>query len=854
MFLLLAISLSSFAQNQPLVNGEEYEAYAARWNSAMKDVESRLGLSHNDFIAFQNFYKLRNDSMQLEFHRKIKQGKITEGNIEGYVAFIESQEIFYYKQYEQAKKDYPSSISEFADGRQAKPFSVCNPGCTNIDFSNGTLSGWNAFYAINNSTPTRDSITNITGGPCGAVTGAANDPNSNLGFGGGPDYQVSIAKPGNDPLAGSISRVYPGGTSGFSVRLGDSTNANQGVAILSQTFMVSAANANLTYEYAIFLENPTGSHSLTEQPFFSVVLLNPAGDTISHCLVYNVISSNAGKNGFDSVEYAPNFDYVYYKDWVQIFADLQGYTGQCVTIQFIAADCALGGHFGYAYVEASCSSLNVINSSPVLCGNGITLSAPPGANGYLWSGPVGGIVGPNNTQSILADSAGTYSVIVEPVTGQACADTLFLSIKKSDKPPIRDSVVSQVNIRCFGEKNGVVVAGATGGTAPLTYLWNNGSTTLSDTGLVADTYTLTITDSNGCQNKLIDTIKQPPLLVGAIASAQPMCPGKTATLVGAAKGGTHPYTYTWDSTIINQSFTVSPLVTTTYTLVVTDSNGCKAVPVPVTVKINPKPEINFTADSVVGCYPMCVTFTDRSKVSPDSITKWDWAFGDGDSSILRKPDHCFKKTGNFTISLKVTSNNGCASDTTITKMITTYNHPNPAFIENPQTTIILEPNILYTDKSTDEYGIVSWLWEINNQGITYDTLQNPPMVTYKDTGVQCTKLIVINKHGCVDSVTECVDIQPVYALYVPNAFSPNGDGKNDVFLPQGIGICGFDMYIYDRWGSPIFHTTDLYQGWNGVATHGTGIAQEDTYIYLINTIDCVHHDTHRYVGNVTLIK
>jgi len=261
----MLFSINSLAQNKPLLDGEEYEYYASRWKPAMKDVERRLGVSDNDFKTFQNFYRLRNDSMQLEFHRKIRQGKITDKNIDGYVAFIESQEMFYYKQYEQIKKDYPSSIDEYADGSQPKPFAVCNPGCTNIDFSNGTLSGWNAYYAINNSTSSKDSLTNFAGGACGAVTGAANDPNTN--FSGGNDYQVSIAKPGKDPLAPSVPRVYPGGTSGFAARLGDSTNPNQGVAILNQTFNVTAANSNLTYEYAVFLENPTG-HSFYEQPFF----------------------------------------------------------------------------------------------------------------------------------------------------------------------------------------------------------------------------------------------------------------------------------------------------------------------------------------------------------------------------------------------------------------------------------------------------------------------------------------------------------------------------------------------------------------------------------------------------------
>lgn len=855
LLVLLSFVLSSFgvyAQQHTVADEEEFERLADYWRLAMRDTKHRLGISDNDFNTFQNFYQLKNDSLRLNFIRKLRKGTLTEKNIDPYMASIVSQEMVYYKQFQQIKKEYPNSVGEYVTNDYKQPQAACNPGCTNIDFSNGTLSGWNAYYAVNSSTSSKDKITGVTGGACGAVTGAANDPNTNLG-GFGTDYQVEIMKPGKDPLAPAVQKVYPGGTSGFSVRLGDSTNPNYGVAELTQSFVVSPTNSNLTYAYAIFLENPSG-HTYTEQPFFSVVLLDSKGDTISHCLVYNVVSSNAAANGFDSVFYNQEGDYVYYKNWVQVFADLQGYIGQCITLKFTCADCALGGHFGYAYISASCSSLNVINSSKVLCGNGIKLSAPPGANGYLWSGPTGGIVGPNNTQTILADSAGTYNVIIEPVTGQACSDTLTIVVPKNNKPPMRDSIIMRKNVNCFGQANGVLVAGAKGGTSPLTYTWSNGPTAVIDTGLAAGTYTLTVTDSNGCQVQLTDTIKQPAKLISSIATAQPMCPGQTAKLVGSASGGVKPYIYTWDGMFTGQSYSVSPTTSTTYTLQVTDSNGCNAPPVVIDVKINPKPTVKFTADTLDGCYPACINFTDHSTAAPDSLSKWSWNFGDGDTSNSRKTSHCYEKPGSYNIKLYVVSDSGCAADTTITKMITVFSHPNAVITATPQVTSILEPNVVYTNKTTDEYGIITWQWQVNNAGITTDTTQNIPTITYKDTGWQCTRLIAVNQHGCVDTANICVDIQPVYAFYVPSAFSPNADGHNDVFLPQGIGICGFDMYIFDRWGTPIFHTTDLYQGWNGVADHGSKTAQEDTYVYLINTVDCVHHQGHRYVGNVTLIK
>ncbi len=159
----------------------------------------------------------------------------------------------------------------------------------------------------------------------------------------------------------------------------------------------------------MFLSNP--GHTFFEQPYFTVAVLDELGDTIPNCGVYNVVSG-LGIHGFDSVLYTgydgPNK--CYYRPWTIVNLPLKHYINQCVTIIFEAGDCSLGGHFGYAYVSSSCSPYGLIASSPALCGQKtVTLTAPPGATSYKWTGPPGNsIVGANNTQIITVDSAGTY--------------------------------------------------------------------------------------------------------------------------------------------------------------------------------------------------------------------------------------------------------------------------------------------------------------------------------------------------------------------------------------------------------------------------------------------------------------
>ncbi|HLF46509.1 MAG TPA: gliding motility-associated C-terminal domain-containing protein, partial [Chitinophagaceae bacterium] len=93
------------------------------------------------------------------------------------------------------------------------------------------------------------------------------------------------------------------------------------------------------------------------------------------------------------------------------------------------------------------------------------------------------------------------------------------------------------------------------------------------------------------------------------------------------------------------------------------------------------------------------------------------------------------------------------------------------------------------------------------------------------------------------------------AIYIPNCFTPNGDGVNDVFMPDGYGIDEqqFEMWIFDRWGNMIYYTEDLHKGWNGKANNGKEIAQIDTYVYKVRCKD-VMGNRHTFIGKVSLVK
>ena len=119
-----------------------------------------------------------------------------------------------------------------------------------------------------------------------------------------------------------------------------------------------------------------------------------------------------------------------------------------------------------------------------------------------------------------------------------------------------------------------------------------------------------------------------------------------------------------------------------------------------------------------------------------------------------------------------------------------------------------------------------------------------------------------NEYGCTDTVIKSLRVAEDFAIYIPNTFTPNRDGTNDVFNISGIGIDlnNFVMYIFNRWGEQIFDTHDLTEGWNGIPKNYKNpvfstnkIAQEEVYVYLVMLKD-IYEEPHRYVGNVNLIK
>jgi gliding motility-associated-like protein len=488
---------------------------------------------------------------------------------------------------------------------------------------------------------------------------------------------------------------------------------------------------------------------------------------------------------------------------------------------------------------------NVSNVTPALCSNSCDGSATINVTGgfpayqYSWStNPVQTTPTANNL------CAGTYSVIV--LDAFSCPDTVTVQITA---PTPLTMTAGPGQTICIGQSV-TLTASASGGTTPYTFNWSPTGPNVSPTGTT--TYSVSVTDAHGCQTiqQQITVIVHPPLSV-AISGNPVACMNANATLTANASGGNGgPYSFTWQPGNFTggNSYNIHPVSTTTYTVSVSDGCTTPAGTATFTVTVPALPVASFTYNDTAGCGHVCVDFTNTTPNTAATL----WQFSDGFTSTLSNPNHCFQP-GSFNATLIVTDNNGCRDTLTIPSAVTVHPNPVAAFALGPQPTTILEPNICFTDQSTND--VITWYWNFDDPNdLTTSTIQNP-CHAYSDTGTYCASLIVTNQYGCWNTTTNCLMIEPYFVLYVPNAFTPNEDGLNDVFLPVGNDVDpdNYELTIFDRWGNLIFKSTSWGTGWNGIVNNGTKLAQIDTYVWKINCKDHAGHSQH-LIGHVSMIK
>ncbi len=503
------------------------------------------------------------------------------------------------------------------------------------------------------------------------------------------------------------------------------------------------------------------------------------------------------------------------------------------------------------------------------------------------------------TQTATGLGAGTYTVTITDANN--CTFTQTVSVTVAGAPSVLLS--SQVNVSCNGGNDGSAIMTASGGTSPYTYSWAPaGGTNANATGLTANTYTITVTDANGCTATQVVTILQPTAISIASSSTLTGCTTAVGTATATPTGGTPGYTYLWSNSQVTQ--TATGLAAGTYTVTVTDANGCTMTQTVIvsanntlaltassasanctsatgTATANPSggtapytylwsnSQVTQTATGLVaGTYTVTVTDVNGctitqtvtvTSINPLTISSSSTQTGCGSpdgtatgtagngttpytyswSNGQTTQTATGLSAGTYTIT--ITDANGC----TITQSVAVTQTTGPVATASASVTTITVGGSAQLTAS----GGGTYLWTPST-ALSCTTCPNP-IATPAQTTTYC--VTVIDTNGCSDSscVTITVDI-PCGKIFVPNAFSPNFDTENDQECIEGNCIKALYFAIYDRWGEKVFETSNpAMVCWDGM--YKGKILSPQVFVYYLDAT-LINDEVVSKKGNITLVK
>jgi gliding motility-associated-like protein len=258
-----------------------------------------------------------------------------------------------------------------------------------------------------------------------------------------------------------------------------------------------------------------------------------------------------------------------------------------------------------------------------------------------------------------------------------------------------------------------------------------------------------------------------------------------------------------------------------------------------------RPEARMATTDYQYCEPASIKFSSVSE-SEDPLTYY-WNFSNDKTSTLKEPEIIFNKAGTYYAQLTIYSKGTC-NDTSYSAVNTVSVFPVPvsAFSLTPAQTSVFDPIITIKSHASDA---IHYSYTFGDG--TSGQFANGYHI-YHDPGNYVITQYVTNAYDCIDSSSQVVTILPEYRFWIPDAFSPDGNDVNEVFMPIAIGVDKYEFEIFDRWGTRLFKTSDPMEGWNG--TYRGQVCKQDVYIWRITFRNVIDGRRELRCGHVTLIK
>ena len=426
-------------------------------------------------------------------------------------------------------------------------------------------------------------------------------------------------------------------------------------------------------------------------------------------------------------------------------------------------------------------------------------------------------------------------------------------------PDISIFINSLNNTNCYSDSTGNFMISADSGAAPYTFIiLNQNNDTITQlnnvsghpsyygiNGLPAGAYRIIVIDSDYCFKDTIVNIHQPDsIIIELILLEHSSCGEENGKIMIDVSNGSPPYTYNWSYP--NQlppymQYTLENIPEGSYSVTITDENGCTAAAV-FEIEGTPGIEANI--------------FMTPEICNKENGTAWIEFQSQGEYQIVWSNDSELDTISNLT--------NGYYSVVISDSLCTLNMNIIVAHTEGPDAWFTYTPNVIRSPQETvyfyDEStgNIVQWEWNFGD-----DEFGNGSQTShlFPDVGEYTVTLIVTDHNGCVDTVQRIINIIEPFEIFIPNTFTVNNDGKNDVFTPKGISVNPdkFQMYIFDRWGGLMYYT-NVWHGthaepWIGTK-HNAGSFKDaipGIYVYRIICHD-MEDIPYEFVGHIHLFK
>ena len=682
-------------------------------------------------------------------------------------------------------------------------------GCPNADFSQNSFVNW----------------TGATGSCCGINT-------PNIGIQPG---QHEIMTGGFDPAVGCIQlpMVPPGAA--FSARVGDGTGTGALAARLTYNFTVTPTSNLIIVQYAVVLQD--AGHSVMSQPRFEIQLFDQAGNPIP-CTFYQEAAAQ-GIPGWGSC------GQIAYKNWTTFGVEVTNYVGQTVTLDVATGDCSLTGHYGYAYVSASCSSLNL---SALYCENGssnsATLSAPSGFANYVWTDAAPPYTQLGVGQTIFIPNITQDSVNCAITSSNGCVATLTTEVLPAE---VIGSIVDS-NV-CAGNQTLLYNLTSFNNSAVDSVHWSSSDGYTDTTFNFNHTFPgpgvynveLIVQNTANCIDTVTTTVE---VFENPIASFgfDDVCLGQTAIFnASSSLLGNDTITNYWyvnNDTLVGDTVTVNFNGPNNYQvdLVAITENGCSdTISQQFTVFNNPT--ANFTITET--CMDDPVLFNNTT-ASISAFTQFGWYYNNQLLDTTMDLSYIFNTPGSNTMTLVAVDSFSATVFCDDTISFNFFVHDYPVLAYTADSLVCEDIPFIFTNQTTVSTNeTLSYVWE--SGGATIGTNEDLSY-TMVNAGAYQITLTAVSSFGCDNDTTFTLLVKQTPLEPVLSVTTPDCPG-DPIFLTATA-----EPFSTISWVGPNNFSSDQFTVTMPIMPNGMG-----SYIaYVVSEFGCIS-DTSNVVASIANI-